>query len=312
MSQLIHRITIRQFMAGKVSHVVLKEEIERTFRFIRAKRASLFSPQNRDWTIRAARQSFEAHGISLSNDHAGRHAAEFVDKVLHELNVPIVRNFGPAVDFEGPLNFPIWVVPALEALNDGNATRAILCCGSGTGVSIVANKTFPHRAIKAVHPKDVVRGREHNDVNVLTVGEMMIADREVKIRDVIQSIILFLSTPFIVDPSRYDDRIGQIDHIQALSVQAGCLGVPLTGLPEFEKAVANCPELADMLPVKAFEAISRGDFVLAIQFIEKYLRLGTASKNYTKFLTSLQNILSQCPAQEEITRTLGRIGRVLG
>ena len=286
----VHKVTIRRFLSSNVRQEALRDTIKWAFANIRKNRASLFSQPNKLWTVKAARQEIARHRLVISSDHSGRHARDFVALVLKNLGLNFV-DYGPGPTFEGGMDFPVWSAPALEALDQGRATRAILCCGSGTGVNIIAN-TLGHRSAKATAPQNVVRGREHNDIDVMTIGERMVADHEVKINDLVKSIILFLSTPFIAVPTRYQERIGQAAIIQSLAMAAKDQATAMTETPDFETAVSACPEIADLLVVKAQAAIHDNNYVLADQYVNRYIKLGIKSKNYQNFLESLKALLA--------------------
>ncbi len=311
MGAALHRITLRQFNQGAIPRTRLKRIVRENLGYIFRRRAELFSPQNRSWTARRARARIALHRVALSSDHAGYHALLFASQVLAELNVPVL-NFGPTEDLItelGTLDHPIMVLPAVEALKERQVTRAILCCGSGTGVMIDANM-LGQPTVKAVSPVNVVRGREHNNARVLTIGETMVAGKELTILDMLRSVILFLSTPFIREPSRYEERNVQMDWIRRLSIVAAERGIgSIVDLPEFASALEQCPELADIYVVKANEAISRGDLVLAAIFIEKYLAVGSHGKNFYAFLGSFLKVL---PEEASLAGVIARIGEILG
>lgn len=299
-------ITIKAFLRGAIPAERLKPVIDQCFQSIHKERSSLFSAQNRDWNVAAARQRIAAHRVSLSSDHAGVHALRFTLQILRELGIPI-RNFGPSqqlLDRVGGLDHPTMVFPAIELLETDMSTRAILCCGSGTGVGLDASMLgFP--AVKAISPINVVRGREHNNVQVLTIGETMVENKEVRVFDVIKSIILFLSTPFITDPSRYGDRIRLMRFLGELMPMARVAGVgSIAELGEFDRALASCPELADIYVVRAHEALTTGKLLIALDLINQYLKIGSGSKNYNAFLVSLLEMLredsSEVPGKAEV------------
>lgn len=304
----VHRVTIKRFLSGEVRPEALKDIIRASFSEIKKNKARLFSPQTLDWGIKSAQKEIITHKVALSSDHAGVNARVFARKVLDNLKVEY-NDFGPSPYFKGGLDFPVWSVPAIEALDQNTCTRAILCCGSGTGVMITAN-SLGHRATKGTHPHDVVRGREHNNIDILTIGERMVADYEVTIKDVVKSIILFLSTPFIKDPQRYQERIIQVDILRELMVRAQIEGSPVTELKAFVQALRICPELADMLVVDIHEAVRAKDYQRADDQLVRYLTLGGRSRNFTDFLRNLEVLLLDKHAQHPIAqKMISRISR---
>ena len=72
------------------------------------------------------------------------------------------------------VDYPAFADALAEALRDGRATRGVLVCGTGIGISIAANR---HRHVRAAlcHDSASARlGRAHNDANVLALGARLI------------------------------------------------------------------------------------------------------------------------------------------
>ena len=85
--------------------------------------------------------------------------------------------------------------------------RAILCCGTGIGVCISANKVPGIRAAAVVDTDTAKLVREHNDLNVLTLGARVTP--EVRAREIVK---VFLETPFT--GGRHATRVGKIHAIE--------------------------------------------------------------------------------------------------
>ena len=73
-------------------------------------------------------------------------------------------------DSEESVDYPVHAARAAAMVSEGNADLAVLACGSGTGVSIVANKLPGVRAVNARDPEDAEMARRHNDANVLALA----------------------------------------------------------------------------------------------------------------------------------------------
>jgi ribose 5-phosphate isomerase B len=105
--------------------------------------------------------------IAVASDHAGFR--------LKEELVPLVRSLGHEVVDVGthgtdPVDYPDYAVSGCQVVLRGDADRAILFCGSGVGMSIVANK---RPGIRAGNIEDIYsahQGVEHDDMNVLVLG----------------------------------------------------------------------------------------------------------------------------------------------
>lgn len=109
--------------------------------------------------------------VGLGSDHGGFHLKEEIKKLLAELAIPC-RDFG--VFDTTSVDYPDIAATVARAVVDGTCDRGILICGTGIGVSIAANKI---RGIRAALCHDVYSARmarEHNDANILTMGERVI------------------------------------------------------------------------------------------------------------------------------------------
>ena len=105
--------------------------------------------------------------IAIASDHAGFELKEHVKAQLQSAGHDVV-DVGPETDES--IDYPTHARPAAQLVADGDAERGVLVCGSGVGVSIVANKVRGVRAINAHDPEEVQLSRAHNDVNVVTLS----------------------------------------------------------------------------------------------------------------------------------------------
>jgi ribose 5-phosphate isomerase B len=105
--------------------------------------------------------------IAIASDHAGFELKEHVKAQLTASGHDVV-DVGPATDES--TDYPRYARPAAQLVAEGDADRGVLVCGSGVGVSIVANKVAGVRAVNAHDPEEVALARAHNDVNVVTLS----------------------------------------------------------------------------------------------------------------------------------------------
>lgn len=109
--------------------------------------------------------------MALASDHAGFELKEALKALLEELGHQY-HDFGcPTTD---SVDYPDYGRPAAEAVADGRFDRGILVCGSGIGMSITANKI---RGVRAALVHDLLSARltrEHNDSNVLCLGQSIV------------------------------------------------------------------------------------------------------------------------------------------
>jgi ribose 5-phosphate isomerase B len=139
--------------------------------------------------------------IAIGSDHAGYiYKGKFID-LLRELGHEVV-DFG--ADSEVPVDYPDYIRPVAEAVARGEAERGIVLGGSGNGEQIVANKV---RGIRCALCWDVTTARlarEHNDANVLAVGQRVVGIETAK-----EVVRVFLTTAF--EGGRHNTRIAKIE-----------------------------------------------------------------------------------------------------
>ncbi|MDP4291207.1 MAG: ribose 5-phosphate isomerase B [Bacteroidota bacterium] len=138
--------------------------------------------------------------LALGSDHAGFELKDFLKKYLTEKGFEII-DFG--TDSKKSVDYPDFAHPVAKAVNDNEIETGILICGSGNGVSIVANKYPNVRAALCWKEKLAELARKHNNANILTLPARFISsDEAIKIVD------LFLSTSF--EGERHQKRIDKI------------------------------------------------------------------------------------------------------
>lgn len=106
--------------------------------------------------------------IAVGSDHAGYAAKEHLKRWL-EARGHDVEDLG--THGTASVDYPDFAAKVGRAVASGAAERGLLCCGSGIGVSIAANKIAGIRAAHCTDPYQARVAREHNDANVLCLGE---------------------------------------------------------------------------------------------------------------------------------------------
>lgn len=89
------------------------------------------------------------------------------------------KDFG-SWDSTTPVNYPIYGFRAARAVQSGACSQAILVCGTGLGMQLVANKVHGIRAVSANNEFLARMSREHNDANVLTLGAYIVGEELAK------------------------------------------------------------------------------------------------------------------------------------
>ncbi|MEJ2470289.1 MAG: ribose 5-phosphate isomerase B [Desulfuromonadales bacterium] len=105
--------------------------------------------------------------IAIGSDHGGLELKESLKQVLRERQMQ-VEDFGTYN--ADSVDYPDFGEKVAEAVSRGGAALGILVCGTGIGMSIVANK-FPGVRAALVTDEFMARmAREHNDANILVLG----------------------------------------------------------------------------------------------------------------------------------------------
>jgi ribose 5-phosphate isomerase B len=139
--------------------------------------------------------------IAIASDHAGFVYKERIESLLTSLGHE-VRDFGTHSD--APVDYPAFIRPAAEAVAGGQCERGIVLGGSGNGEAIVANKVRGVRCALCWSLDTARWAREHNDANVLAIGE-----RTIPLDLALDIVRVWLTTPF--DGGRHATRVRTIE-----------------------------------------------------------------------------------------------------
>ena len=141
--------------------------------------------------------------IIIGSDHAAFKMKELITSFLEEQGMTVV-DVGP--DSESSVDYPDFGKQVAAAISKGEYPRGILMCGTGLGMSMVANR-FPH--VRAALCGDLFAARmsrEHNDANILVMGARVIGD--VLALEVVKT---WLATPF--EGGRHGLRLDKFDTV---------------------------------------------------------------------------------------------------
>ena len=143
--------------------------------------------------------------IALGCDHGGWELKEALAEVLKSLGVEVVDM---GTSSEASVDYPVYGSKVAEAVSSGAADRGVAVCGTGIGMSIVANK-YPGVRAALCHDSFTARmSRLHNDANVLVLGGRVIG-REVAL-DMLRQ---WMETPF-EGGGRHQRRLDEISEIE--------------------------------------------------------------------------------------------------
>lgn len=112
-------------------------------------------------------QSMEKMTIAIASDHAGREMKEDLKEFLESLGAEVLDM---GVNDDRSVDYPDYGIPLAEKVSRGEVTRGVLVCGTGIGMSILANKFDGVRAALVSDVFTARMSREHNDANILVIG----------------------------------------------------------------------------------------------------------------------------------------------
>src|SRR6266850_5797070 len=139
--------------------------------------------------------------IAIGSDHAGFQYKEKIRELLKDLGHN-VTDFG--THSEEPVDYPVFIRPVAEAVARHEFERGVVLGGSGNGEAITANRVKGVRCALCWNVQSARLARQHNDANVISLGQRMIG------LDLAFEIVrTWLDTPF--EGGRHQKRIELID-----------------------------------------------------------------------------------------------------
>jgi ribose 5-phosphate isomerase B len=143
--------------------------------------------------------------ISLGSDHAGFEYKQALAEMLRSQGHDIIDCGTHSAD---STDYPLWCIPAAERVASGEAEKGIVVGGSGNGEAIAANKVKGIRCAIAWSDETAKLASQHNNANVLSIGERMVSLETAK-----RLVDLWLSTPF--EGGRHLKRIEELAKYEA-------------------------------------------------------------------------------------------------
>ena len=139
--------------------------------------------------------------IAIGSDHAGFTYKEKIKQFLSALGHELV-DFG--TDSEEPVDYPLFIRPVAEAVARGEAERGVVLGGSGTGEAMAANRVKRVRCALCWNVTTARLARQHNDANVISLGQRMLSEEEA-----LEIVRVWLETDF--EGGRHLRRIQMLD-----------------------------------------------------------------------------------------------------
>ncbi len=143
--------------------------------------------------------------IAIGCDHGGFLLKKAIINYFEKKNIEYV-DFGTD-DIEKSVDYPKYAYLVAKEVSEGKCEKGILCCGTGIGISIAANKVNGVRAAVCQDEFSTEMTRKHNDANILCLGGRIIDENKA-----ILLTNIFLNTPF--DGGRHYWRVLQIEQIE--------------------------------------------------------------------------------------------------
>ncbi len=109
--------------------------------------------------------------LVIGSDHAGFELKQVLSPFLREEGHEVLD---VGTDGTGPVDYPVYAEKVGLAVLDGRAERGLLLCGSGVGAAVAANKLPGIRAGLCHDGYSAHQGVEHDDMNVLVLGGLVV------------------------------------------------------------------------------------------------------------------------------------------
>ena len=143
--------------------------------------------------------------ISIGSDHAGYDYKLRIVAHLKELGHEVIDHGTHNTE---STDYPLWIIPAAEAVVKGEADRGIVLGGSGNGEAMAANKVKGVRCALCWNDETAEFSRWHNDANVLSIGQRMVS-----IEIALRIVDVWLKNEF--EGGRHERRVEQMARYEA-------------------------------------------------------------------------------------------------
>ncbi|MCM8569657.1 ribose 5-phosphate isomerase B [Gramella jeungdoensis] len=138
--------------------------------------------------------------ISIGNDHAGTGYKEMIQEKLESMGHSVINH---GTNSEDSVDYPDFVHPVAEDVENGTADLGVIICGSGNGANMTANKHQGVRSALCWNVEIAKLAREHNNANVLSIPARFVA------KDLaVEMLEAFVNTEF--EGGRHQRRIDKI------------------------------------------------------------------------------------------------------
>ena len=144
--------------------------------------------------------------ISIASDHGGFDLKESIIQHLKELGHEVIDE---GTYDKASVDYPLFARKTANDVAEKRAEFGILCCTSGEGIMITANKVKGIRCGIGYNDEVAAKMREHNDCNIIAFGGSYM-----DANDVLKRVDIFLNTPF--EGGRHQRRVDEIMEVERL------------------------------------------------------------------------------------------------
>lgn len=138
--------------------------------------------------------------ISIGNDHAGPDYKKAIVQYLENKGYTVINH---GTDTTDSVDYPDFVHPVAQDVENGTVDFGIIICGSGNGVAMTANKYPKVRAALCWIKEISALARQHNNANIISIPA-----RYTSVQQAIDMVDTFLNTPF--EGGRHQSRVDKI------------------------------------------------------------------------------------------------------
>ncbi|RAS80393.1 ribose 5-phosphate isomerase B [Priestia endophytica] len=138
--------------------------------------------------------------VAIALDHGGITIRNEIISLMKEMNIDY-EDLG--CECNTSVDYPDYAIPVAEKVTRGEVDRGILICGTGIGMSIAANKVMGVRCALVHDLFSAKATREHNDSNILSMGERVIGPGLAR-----EIAKVWLTMPF--EGGRHEKRINKV------------------------------------------------------------------------------------------------------
>ncbi|WP_390854559.1 ribose 5-phosphate isomerase B [Aporhodopirellula rubra] len=160
--------------------------------------------------------------VGIASDHRGVHIKA---RLLQTLTSAGFEVSDEGTDSAEPVDYPDYAMKVAGRISEGDLDRGILICGTGIGMSIVANKFPGVRAALCYDEVMVEISRRHNDVNVLCLPGDLIGERPID-----DLVLMWLRTEF--EAGRHGTRVDKISTLESTVNTSGDRSANCTPAPD--------------------------------------------------------------------------------